>query len=149
MKGVKNTFGIIVAAAIIGILAGCPGVMEPDNTGDTGATGSIAGAARFSGGDNHAGILVSLEAAGGDIAKSVRAVAESGRMAARSVTASTTTGSNGAYGFSSVAPGTYTIYASSRDSSEGAVTTNVTVTAGSRAVAAEGAIFFSGQNRKV
>jgi hypothetical protein len=58
-------------------------------------------------------------------------------MAARAVAASTTTGSDGSYGFNSVMPGTYTIYASSKDSSEGAVTTNITVTAGARVVAAD------------
>ncbi|MDR1249074.1 MAG: carboxypeptidase regulatory-like domain-containing protein [Treponema sp.] len=134
MRGVKTVLGIIVVAAVIGVLAGCPGITGPEDSNDT---GSIAGAAHFSGGNNHAGILISLEAAEGDIAQSVRSVFENGSMAARSVTASITTGANGAYAFDGIAPGTYTIYASSRDSSEGAVTTNITVTAGSRAVAAD------------
>jgi hypothetical protein len=107
-------------------LAGCPNPNEPDTVN----TGGITGKALFSGGNSHGGILVSLEETGGAVTQSVRAAARSGAIAARSVTASTSTGPNGAYEFNGVIPGTYTIYASSRDSSEGAVAANVVVTAG-------------------
>jgi hypothetical protein len=134
MKNLKTVCGIIAMMAIIGILLGCPNPVDPE-AGAT--TGSIAGKALFSDGANHSGILISLEKTGGVVSQSVRSAALSGRVAARAVAASTSTGGNGAYEFNSVAPGTYTIYASSRDSSEGAVTTSVVVTAGSRAVAAD------------
>jgi hypothetical protein len=133
MKGIKTVFERIALMAAIGILAGCSNPNDPGG----GITGGITGKALFSGGNNHSGILISLEESGGAVAQSVRTAAESGRMAARAVTASTSTGSNGAYEFNNVIPGTYTVYASSRDSREGAVTTNVIVSAGARAVAAD------------
>jgi hypothetical protein len=134
MKGVKSVFGIIAVMALIGVLAGCSNLNGPDG-GDPGSTGGIDGKARFSGGNNHSGILISLEETGGTVPKSVRVAAGSGSIGERAMAASTRTGNDGAYAFNNVAPGTYTVYASSRDSSEGAVTTNVTVTAGSRAAA--------------
>jgi hypothetical protein len=66
-EGLKTVFGIIAVMAIIGSVAGCSNPSNPD-------TGGIAGKARFSGGANHNGILISLEETCGAVTQSVRAV---------------------------------------------------------------------------
>ena len=99
---------------------------------------SIAGSAFYTNKDSHAGILITLTPTDGfasaDLLEDefVRSAtdyrsATASRAAATVQNASTITKSDGSYEFFDIAPGTYTIYASSDNSTQRAVQTNVTV----------------------
>lgn len=105
---------------------------------DSGAkTGSITGKATFSNAADNSGILVFAEAVTGNQTSSVRAALSTGiarAVSARSAAGSTvavqtTTSSDGSFTLPDLAAGTYTVYAVSNDSSEGAVARTVTVSA--------------------
>ncbi|HTZ52986.1 MAG TPA: carboxypeptidase regulatory-like domain-containing protein [Spirochaetia bacterium] len=115
--------GLVVAA--LAVIGGCP------VPGGTGVTGAIEGHARYTSLADDSGILVSADGVDGS-GKTVlvRGLLRGARGASRAVTAQATTGSDGSYSLSDLAPGTYTIYASSQSSLEKAVTTSVTVEAG-------------------
>ncbi len=97
------------------ILASCP--FFPDDPEIT--AGSIAGFARYSAQEDHSGITVSAEPQSGVNSVSSRRIA--GYAA---------TDGDGAYSLGDLEAGTYTLYASSPDSIEQAVTTAVVVEAG-------------------
>jgi hypothetical protein len=128
----SHKFGIVVALIAIALIGtGCP------TEGDTSpTTGSITGVAKYSSGANHAGIVISLEKSDGLRTVSALAAAR-GANAARAVTSSAVTTADGSWAFDKVAPGTWTIYASSQNSKEKAVQTNVTVAAGRSVTAGE------------
>ena len=139
----KMTGIIILAVVIIFSMVSCEGPANPGTNG-TVTNGSIAGKAFFRNSSNHSGITISLEETDGlrSVAaiSAARSVASGARSisAARSVSDQTQTGQDGSYSFASVAPGTYTIYASSPDSREKAVAiNNVTVEAGKSVSAAD------------
>ncbi|HNY22392.1 MAG TPA: carboxypeptidase-like regulatory domain-containing protein, partial [Treponemataceae bacterium] len=100
-------------------------------------SGSITGKATFSNVADNSGILVFAEAVTGTQTLSVRAALSTGiaqAVSARSVAGSTVaaqtiTASDGSFTLSDLAAGTYTVYAVSNDSSEGAVARTVTVSA--------------------
>jgi hypothetical protein len=122
--------GIVVSL----VLGGCPSPLEPPVTaGTTGGTGSIAGYARYSGETNHSGITVSAERTDGIASLSVKHMLEGGPAgslpASRAIAAIATTAADGSYTLDDLPEGTYTVYASSEDSLERAVTTSVTVAA--------------------
>ena len=134
----KNSTKKTVLFAVAAITLALTGCSQP-NSGIPGQElGSISGTARFSSGANHAGIVVTLEKTDGlrslaavSASRSIVTGADPARSldAARSVQAQTSTNSDGSYIFSHVAPGFYTVYASSQNSSERAVAVNVQVSA--------------------
>ena len=99
-------------------------------------TGSIEGKAFYSNSDDCSGIIITLESTDGirtaSVIQFVSCVKSSNYERAvisadRAIEASYVTKSDGKYSFSNLTPGTYTIYASSMDSTEKAVSTNVVV----------------------
>ena len=105
-------------------------------------TGSVNGKAFYRNSSSHSGITISLEQSDGlrslasistafSIARGARSI-----NSVRAVLSQKQTNENGEYTFDKLSPGIYTIYASSQDSLEKAVLTNVTVEAG-RAVNAD------------
>ena len=124
---------LALAALVLCICAACEDGNSPNPTT---ATGSISGNAYFKNADSHAGITVTLEQTDG--LRSAAAIQAAKRIAsgaisegeARSISASrlaaayTKTGADGSYVFSDVAPGVYTVYASSPDSLEKAMAVN-------------------------
>jgi hypothetical protein len=104
----------------------CQNPASPDTPA---AAGSITGKAVFKNAGDNSGITVSLEKI--EVARSVTIIsAARGLGTARVLSGYTTTDKDGVYTFDKVAPGTYTIYASSKDSQERAVSINVIVEAG-------------------
>ena len=126
-KVFKRIFAIFVIASVFcGV--GCKPEVEIKPTEKE--TGTIQGKAFYSNDnvDNHSGIQITLVSTDG-----LRSVAycESRGIAtnARSVSDIKTTSEDGSYSFENIPVGTYTIWASSRNSVEEAIETNVNVTA--------------------
>ena len=126
-KVFKWIFAIFVIASVFcGV--GCKPEVEIKPTEKE--TGTIQGKAFYSNDnvDNHSGIQITLVSTDG-----LRSVAycESRGIAtnARSVSDIKTTSEDGSYSFENIPVGTYTIWASSRNSVEEAIETNVNVTA--------------------
>ena len=146
MKKRFRVLGFVVLAAILGLAVSACDVSNgnlPEN-GNVNSPGIINGKAYFTNGDNHAGITITLEKTDGlrsaAVLSAAHNIASGARNidAARSVLTSTQTVSDGSYSFSNIAPGTYTIYASSPNSCEKAVAVNnVTVEAGRSVTAAD------------
>jgi hypothetical protein len=99
--------------------------------------GSIKGKVTYSGGQSNSGIIVSLEKSDGLVAESVQQSVQRARAIARSIAYSTQTAQDGSYRFTEIAPGNYTIYASSQNSAEKAVKTNVVVLANQSVTASD------------
>ena len=102
------------------------------------STGGINGTARFIGQSDHSGIIISVESVdnrGRTLA--VRQAIAKGAVGNRAISAQATTDASGAYSLTGLAAGTYTVYASSRDSLEKAVATGVTVEAGKDVTASD------------
>ncbi|MBP5553096.1 MAG: carboxypeptidase regulatory-like domain-containing protein, partial [Spirochaetales bacterium] len=91
--------------------------------------GSIVGHAFYSNGDDHSGIVLTLDKTDG-----LRAITKSD--GSRAIVSMSQSREDGSFAFYNLEPGTYTIYASSNDSLEKAVSTNVVVR-GTDAVTAE------------
>lgn len=101
------------------------------NPGNPGQYGSIVGKAVYSNAEDNSGIIVSIEKTDGVKTAAVsKTVADGTKIIAKSVLNYRTTNADGEYSFTNLAEGTYTIYASSNNSSEKAIFTNVVVTAG-------------------
>jgi outer membrane protein assembly factor BamB len=118
------------------LLFGCP---NPAVTPPAPSTGGIIGYARYTGQSDNSGIIISVESVDGSgrTLSVMEAINKGGGMTNMSIAAHASTDASGAYSISELAPGTYTIYASSQNSLERAVTTGVTVTAGQNVTAAE------------
>lgn len=94
-------------------------------------TGSISGKAVYSNSSDNSGIIVSIEKTNGAKTASVeKTVSDGAKAIEKAVLSYVTTDVNGEYSFAGLDEGTYTVYASSNNSSEKAVFTNVVVTAG-------------------
>ena len=131
----KNYIMFFLLAAFITMpFFGCK--MPSTNIPEGSKTGSITGKALFTKEVDHAGITVILEKTDGLLSLSFVSAAmgidssERSIGAVRSLAGQTQTNADGSYTFNKVEPGTYTIYASSKDSLEKAVKKNLTVTAG-------------------
>ena len=84
------------------------------------AFGTIQGHALYSNGDDHSGIVVTLDKTDG-----LRTITNSD--GSRAIVSMATSKEDGSFAFYNLEPGTYTIYASSNESVEKAVATNVVV----------------------
>ena len=133
MKNLVKQLVIITFAALIGLtIFACK---EPIDPPDINTTGSVTGKALFNNSDNHGGITITLEKTDGlrsvNAVNANRSIASGARSisAARSVAGQTQTASDGSFILNDIPAGTYVLYASSQNSLEKAVTTNVTVTA--------------------
>ena len=108
-----------------------------DNTGndDVVTTGKIVGKAMYTNTTNHDGIQVTLVSSDGIIAYNSQISSRSRSVIA--VMKNVVTSKSGEYSFDNVKEGVYTIYASSNDSTEKAVLTNVVVQANQIVTAAD------------
>jgi hypothetical protein len=128
MGKVKPVIRILAVLTLAGLALGCPEVGTPTPT-----TGEIAGRALFSGVSDNSGIVITAEVTSRNIEAQVALLRSSeSELAAQGVT-----DSSGAFILSGIPPGTYTVYASSRNSLEKAVVTSVEVVAGERALAGD------------
>ena len=115
-------------------------------------SGSISGRVQFAIDDFRAGIIVELEKTDGKVSLAAISAARNIANGANpdtvinsacrsigstvdSIVATTVTDNNGYYKFPKIQPGTYTIYASSPDSPEKAVLTNITIVPGASFIA--------------
>ena len=98
-----------------------------DNKDDVVTTGKIVGKATYTNTANHAGIQVTLVSSDGIVAYDSQISSRSRSNVA--VMKNVVTSESGEYSFENVKEGVYTIYASSDDSTEKAVLTNVVVQA--------------------
>ena len=106
-----------------------------DNKDDTVTTGKIVGKATYTNTANHAGIQVTLVSSDGIVAYDSQISSRSRSNVA--VMKNVVTSESGEYSFEKVKEGVYTIYASSDDSTEKAVLTNVVVQANQVVTAAD------------
>ena len=106
-----------------------------DNKDDAVTTGKIVGKATYTNTANHAGIQVTLVSSDGIVAYDSQISSRSRSTVA--VMKNVVTSESGEYSFEKVKEGVYTIYASSDDSTEKAVLTNVVVQANQVVTAAD------------
>ncbi|WP_319755575.1 InlB B-repeat-containing protein [uncultured Sphaerochaeta sp.] len=119
-------FFVVFLAVAVWMLIGCEmAIDEP-------STGRVVGKAIFLNNDSHEDIIVSLEILEKGITRNVsRAInGITSDADSRSLTAQTKTKANGEFSFESVPEGSYTLYASSKDSKERAVHTSLQVVKG-------------------
>jgi hypothetical protein len=125
---VRVLFLLEVAIALLSMFVGCanPTTSSPSSA----TTGEISGSALYSGQTNNSGITITADSTtDGKTATVLRMLGKS-TGTAKALAAQATTNSAGAYTLTNLAAGTYTVYASSPNSLEKAVTTSVVVTAG-------------------
>ena len=96
---------------------------ENQNQDNPITTGTIVGKAKYSNTESHAGIQVTLVSSDGIVAYNSQISSRS--RSAVAVMKNVVTSESGEYSFDNVKEGVYTIYASSDDSTEKAVLTNV------------------------
>ena len=106
-----------------------------NNKDDVVTTGKIVGKATYTNTANHAGIQVTLVSSDGIVAYDSQISSRS--RSAIAVMKNVVTSKSGEYSFDNVKEGVYTIYASSNDSTEKAVLTNVVVQANQVVTAAD------------
>ena len=111
------------------------GNTDEDNKDDVVTTGKIVGKATYTNTANHAGIQVTLVSSDGIVAYDSQISSRSRSDVA--VMKNVVTSESGEYSFTNVKEGVYTIYASSDDSTEKAVLTNVVVQANKVVTAAD------------
>jgi hypothetical protein len=125
---------LIVALALMG----CQIPSEPASGSTSPTTGSISGLAVYKGQSNDSGIVISVDSVNGSgQSLSIRRSITTRSLVSRAIVAQATTDPSGAYTLTDLAPGTYTVYASSPNSLEQAVSTGVSVTAGKEVTASE------------
>ncbi len=113
------------------------------SSSDNDSDGTITGKALYSNADDHSGILVSIEKTDGLRAASIsNAVDNASRSiysstSSRAILSNKVTASDGSYSFTNLESGTYSIYASSQNSLQKAVVTNVVVSSGRTVTASE------------
>ncbi|MCR4954977.1 MAG: hypothetical protein K6A43_12990 [Treponema sp.] len=142
MKKMFKIAGVFAAFAMAIMFIGCSALTSSKSE----EKGVISGKVVYSNSTDYSDIVVTIEKSDGLLTESVHALTaktgaeeiESARSAvAKSVLATAKVSSNGKYSFTDLDAGTYTIYASSDNSEEKAVTTNVIVPAGREVVAAD------------
>lgn len=117
----RRAFFCLLAVAFV-FFAGCKTSVEEATKNGATEKGSITGKAIYSNSSDYSGIVITIEKTDG--LRSTRTADIS-----RSADGTYITSSNGKYTFNDLTPGTYTVYASSQDSMEKAVSTNVVAVA--------------------
>nr|WP_319520768.1 InlB B-repeat-containing protein [uncultured Sphaerochaeta sp.] len=117
---------LVFLVVVVWMLAGCEiAINEP-------STGRVVGKAVFLNNDSHEDIIVSLEilekGKTRNVSRAINGITSDADS--RSLTAQTKTKANGEFSFESVPEGSYTLYASSKDSKERAVYTSLQVVKG-------------------
>ena len=125
LHSICKAFIAIALIASVFLLAACQ--QEPAVQNEP--LGCITGHVFYSNGDDHSGIVLTLDKTDG-----LRAITKSD--GSRAIVSMSSSKEDGSFAFYDLEPGTYTIYASSNDSVEKAVSTNVVVR-GSDAVTAD------------
>ena len=115
MKNRSIVFGVLVILTIV-LVVSC----TQNPTIDTQQNGSIFGKVLYSNSEDHSGIVLTLDKTDG-----LRAISKSD--GSRAIISMVNSKSDGSFSFQNLEAGTYTIYASSNDSVEKAVSTNVVV----------------------
>ncbi len=108
---------------------------SPVQPGDGLSTGDITGYAYFINNTDHSGITITAEKVVGITTASVEKSIADRMLSPKTIAAQATTDASGSYELNGLEVGMYTIYASSMDSLEKAVTTNVQVIAGQKSIA--------------
>ena len=108
---------LCIITVVVGITTSCSAPLE-----DTVQCGSIQGKALYSNGNDHSGIVLTLDKTDG-----LRTITKDD--GSRAIISMASSKADGSFSFNNLEPGTYTIYASSNDSVEKAVSTNVVVKA--------------------
>ena len=118
MKKSRALLFLVIVVSMLFLLSSC------DQTIETGTKYcGIKGTVKYSNGDDHSGILITLDKTDG-----LRAITLAD--GSKAVEAVCYTKADGSFTFYNLTEGTYTIYASSNNSLEKAVSTNVYVAAG-------------------
>ena len=131
---------LIVAAIVVIVLVSLACTNPVNQSSVQPATGSVTGKAVFANSENHSNITITLEQTDGlrsvaviDTGRSLAEGAPSARVMSiigiRSVVTAIKTASDGSYTIRNVPAGIYTLYASSQNSMEKAVTRNINVRA--------------------
>ena len=124
---------LILLTLLLAMMFSCTQLSENSNSinnidnGEIITTGKIVGKATYTNTANHAGIQVTLVSSDGIVAYDSQISSRS--RSAVAVMKNVVTSESGEYSFDNVKEGVYTIYASSDDSTEKAVLTNVVVQA--------------------
>ena len=115
VKRVGIVLSVLAVICLTLLTVSCKQELDPGKT-----VGSIQGKVFYSNGENHSGIILTLDRTDG-----LRAITDSD--GSRAIVAMASSKSDGSFEFNNLEPGTYTIYAASNDSVEKAVSTNVVV----------------------
>jgi 6-phosphogluconolactonase (cycloisomerase 2 family) len=127
---------LLCLCAGLGSILSCGNPAGGNDTPPT--TGRILGTVSFTGALDSSGIIVSAEAVVGPVTKTVeQAIANARKPTSRTIAAKATTDTKGSYTLADLPAGAYTVYASSKNALEQAVTTSVTVVAGKDVTAAD------------
>lgn len=122
-------FLLVSVFLVLFVFIGCDFFFPPEEI----TVGSISGFVFFENDSDHSGIHVSIEPLTDTKTAAVRRAGEKGEVLPRVIVAHTQTTQDGAYHFSDMEAGGYTLYASSDKSLQKAVSIDVTVTAGKTA----------------
>ncbi|MCR4954978.1 MAG: carboxypeptidase-like regulatory domain-containing protein [Treponema sp.] len=136
MKKIFKVVSALMVLAITLMFTGCPEAMGLLGKFNLTGKGTINGKVVYSNSSDSSDIVVSIEKTDGLLTESVRNFIQSAdtdgidsarSAASRASLTNVNASSNGSYSFTDLEPGVYTIYASSNNSKEKAVSTNVIV----------------------
>ena len=137
-KGLLSALSMLGTVLFLCTLFSCSAEVGDGETGSKStATGKISGKVTFQNAAESSGIMVTLDKTDGlrTIAVSSSVSARSIVNSARTLVGNAVTTSDGSYLFENLEQGTYTVYASSSNSTEKAVCTNVVVRADETSIA--------------
>jgi len=137
-----SRFAFLVFVSFL-LLLSCQNPLSPGSSAST--TGKIEGHARYTGLSDHSGITISAESTDGTKTLTVSRMLAGVGVGSKAVAAQVVTDATGAYKLTGLPEGTYTVYASSQNSFEKAVTTGVTVVAGESVTASDLCLTPTGQ----
>lgn len=127
---------LLIIIPFVLMMFGCAISTEtPIQPGDGSLTGDIIGYAYFINNEDNSGITITAEKVAGITTASVKKSIIDRRLSPKAIAAQTTTDAYGYFELNGLEVGMYTIYASSMDSLEKAITTNVEVIAGEKSIA--------------
>ncbi len=134
-NSISHALFVLISCSILALVTvNCPMPMQGVSSSAS-ATGSIAGKIMAPGQSDNSGVVVTAEPTDGIKSISVQKTLSSRQVSSVVVAAQATTNASGAYTLSGLSPGIYTLSAIGKDGLQKAVTTSVTVSAGSTAQA--------------